>query len=143
MKFGSARHMELVERRIELLRSLLREEEEWRRAYLAMNLEAAERHSADEEAICYQIRAIDAELNASPSNLAKPSPVAAKASVGKPPRTAENAVSFEQKLRLFAQQMASLQLELQRSNQLKQAILRRSKRTISALRNLFDSHAAT
>jgi hypothetical protein len=133
MKFGSAKYLELIEGRLELLRTLVRKEAEWRSAFIASNLRDSERCTADEEVICECIRVLDKEIA---SIQAK----GRESSASKPPVV--NPV-LDSRICAALGQMAVLHLDLKHSNDTRRAILRRSKVTINALRNLFNSYAPT
>lgn len=128
MKSGTTRCFEHIEDRLQLLRKLIRTEEEWRGAFVRLNLHDSERCSADAELICEAIRILDKEISswqASSSKSLEPDPVT------------------DQRIRIALGQMAVLHLELKRTNEINMAILHRSKVTINALRNLFNSLAPT
>lgn len=123
-----ARHLELVESRLELLQRLMRTAEEWRGAFIRLNLNDCERCSADQELICDRVRILDQEIASLVAN-------ASKSIVADP--------HMDQRMRAALGQMAALRQDLQRSNEINVAILTRSKFTINALRNLFNSLAPT
>ena len=125
MKVGSKRFLELIECRVELLRTLIRTETEWRRAFIALNLREVERCTADQELVCQQIRTLDREIATLQAKSFEIDP------------------SVDQQARTALDRTVALHLDLKRSNDTKRAILRRSKFTIDALHNLFNSHAPT
>ena len=132
-KLESVKYLELLERRLELLQKLIRRGEQWRHAFVALNLSDSERCTADEEILCVQIRMLDTEIN---SLQAKGRSAGSSRSGGVDP-------VIDPGIRAAMGQMATLHLELKQSNETKRAILKRSKFTISALRNLFNSLAPT
>ena len=133
MKFQSSKVLELIESRLELLRALIQMEGAWRSAFIALKLRDSERCAADGELICERIRVLDREI-ASLQALGRESG-SAKSSAVDP--------AIDHRIDVALAQMESLQLDLKHSNRVKQAILRRSKFTLNALQNLFNSHAPT
>lgn len=143
MKVGYARYLELVERRLELLRVLIRLEAEWRGAFIGLNLELSERSVAEEEVVCGQIRIIDKELRTLEQNKFKTPPSTGKGpQAGSTEPIARDPV-LDPKILAAQERMLALQSELRRSNQTRRAILNRSKLTLNVLRNLFNSYAPT
>jgi flagellar biosynthesis/type III secretory pathway chaperone len=130
MKFGSVKHLELVERRLEMLRTLVRLEAEWRHAFIGMKIQDSQRCAAEQQILCDQICIVDREITLLQSGTVKQT-------------NPEVDPTSDAKTRAALAQMAALHLELQRANQIKRAILRRSKSTIDALHNLFNSFAPT
>jgi len=143
MKFSYPRCLELVERRLELLRALVRAEDEWRRAFIALNMQGSEHCTADAEVICGQIRTLDREISLLQASRSDQATSTSKGPRISSPKTSEVDPTIDRRIRLALGQMAALHLDLRRSNQIKQALLRRSKLTINALRNLFNSYAPT
>jgi len=143
MKVGYAKYLELVERRLELLRALIRLEAEWRGAFIGLKLERAERCVAEEEVLCEQIRVVDKAITTLKQNQFKtPPPMGKGPDVGSNKPLTIDPVLYPRILAAL-ERMEALHLELRRSNRTRQAILRRSKLTMNALRNLFNSYAPT
>jgi hypothetical protein len=143
MKSGSAKVLELIERRLELVRTLIRMQGEWRAAFIGLKMDDSERCSAEEEILCKQIHVLDqqiASLQADHAKSPKWSPAGTEIGSAKP---LEVDLAIEQKILAALGRMAGLQLELKRSNEIRRAILKRSELTINALRNLFNSYAPT
>jgi hypothetical protein len=143
MKSESARYLELVERRVSLLRALVRAETEWRRAFIGLDMQNAERCAADEEQLCANIRTIDSDIATLQANQSKRSGAGSNASEFSWPKTPDVDSRVHQSIRAALGQMMELHLDLKRANETRQAILRRSRYTVSALRNLFNSYAST
>lgn len=129
---ASAKVLQLLERRLELLRKLIRAGEEWRRAFIRLHLDESELRAADEELLCRQIGILDREIMA----LRSKEPEASSTNFQK-------TAPADSGIRAALAETAALHLELKQSNELKVAILKRSKFTINALRNLFNSLAPT
>jgi hypothetical protein len=143
MKSGCARYLKLVERRLELLRELVRLEAEWRAAFIGMDMKGSERCVAEENILCEQIRILDQEIATLQQNQLKPIPMIQKGlDAGSSPSLDSDPIIYP-KILAALERIAALQLELRRSNQTRRAILKRSKLTMNALRNLFNSYAPT
>jgi hypothetical protein len=143
MKFGCARYLELVERRLELLRAIVRLEAEWRGAFIGLKMEDSERLAAEQKILCEQIRTLDKEIVTLQGNQFKPAASIPKGhDLGSTKPFALDPILYPRILGAL-ERMAAVHLELKRSNQTRQAILKRSKLTMNALRNLFNSYAPT
>jgi hypothetical protein len=134
MKFECTRTLELLERRLELVRALIRVDAEWRLAFIALNLEQSERCAAEEERLSLEVRALDEEI-ASLDADRSPKPLHLQAT--------EMERTTDRRIHDALDRMLALHLELKRSNEIRKSILKRSKITLNALRNLFNSHAST
>jgi hypothetical protein len=130
MKSASIRYLELLESRLELLQKLVRSEEEWRTAFVRLNLHDSERCSADQELICDRISYLDKQISTLPARSSESG-------------EAEVDPAIDPRIRAALGRMAALRLGLKRTNETNTAILQRSKVTINALRNLFNSLAPT
>jgi len=132
MKIERAKILELLERRLELVRALIRVGAEWQRAFIGWNLDLSERCAAEEMRLCDQIRVLDVEMAALEA-----------ASLPAPSEPLEIDRAAARKIRDARDRMRAVQLELKRSNELRRCILKRSKITLNALHNLYNSHAPT
>jgi len=133
----------LLERRLELVRALIRLGAQWRQAFIAWNLDHSERCAADEERLSMQILALDMEIasHAAPRSLSAEGNPSARAGLAAP--LADLNVNTDRKIREVVDRMRALHLELKQSNEIRKSILKRSKITMNALRNLFSSLAPT
>ena len=141
MKFERARTLELLERRLELVRALIRVDAEWRRSFIGLNLDESERCAAEEERLSEQISAIDKEitsLEVARSQRVESNPARREV---RAPQPVEVDPVTDRKIHASRDRMKALHLELKRSNEIRKSILKRSKITLNALRNLFNSHA--
>jgi hypothetical protein len=121
MKFERAKTLELLQRRLDLLGDLIVAGAQWRRAFIAMQLDQSERCLAGELRLAAQVYALDKEI-----------------------ATIEGLDQItDREICEVLERTKSVQLELTQSNELRKSILKRSKITISALRNLFNSHSAS
>jgi hypothetical protein len=132
MKSPSANYPHLLDRRLELLRMLVRKGEEWREAFIGLNLELSQLCAADEEIFCEQICALDRQIAKFESKQSSPAN-----------RMVDADPAIDSKILATMQLMKALHLELNRSNEIRRSILRRSQLTMNALRNLFNSYAPT
>ena len=135
--------MELLERRLTLLGSLIQTLEAWRKAFIGFDLQNAEQRIAEEEQLCRIIQTLDAEIATLQARRAE--------RAGLPPRRgeldwpwgSETSGGLHERARTTLIRMVAAQNELRRLNAVNQAILRRSRQTVNALRNLFISYAPT
>jgi hypothetical protein len=121
MKFERAKSLEFLNRRLELVRELIRAGAEWRRSFIAMRLDQSERSLSEEVRLAGQIYALDQEI-------AKMDGLYEVADL-------EICEALER--------TTVLNRDLMHSNEIRKSILKRSKITINALRNLYNSHSAT
>jgi hypothetical protein len=131
MNSGSQKLLELAERRLELLRTLVRLEADWRRAFVALQMQESQRFVAEEEVFCEQIRMLDREI------------ILVQANLPKQPANIDLDPEMQRRMTFAIEQMTALHADLKRSNDTRLAILKRSKVTINALNNLFNSFAPT
>jgi hypothetical protein len=135
--------LELLERRLELVRALIRLGAQWRRAFIDWNLDHSEQCAAEEEKLSRQILALDMEIASHEGRrLPRSDQNAAVHSAGAA-KSLEMNWHTDRKIREVLDRMRALHLELKQSNEIRKSILRRSKITMTALRNLFNSHAPT
>jgi hypothetical protein len=132
MKIERAKTLELLGRRLELVRALVRVGAEWQRAFIGWKLDLSERCASEEIRLCDQIRVLDVEMAALEA-----------ASLPALSDPLEMDRSTARKIRDARDRMRALQLELKRSNEIRRCILKRSKITLNALENLYNSHAPT
>ena len=143
MNLERARTLELLGRRMELVRALIRLGAQWRRAFIELNLEQSERCAAEEEKLSLQIFDLDTEialLEAARSPRIQPNPESREI---RSAATAEQEPHTDRKIRDVLDRMKALHVELKQSNEVRKSILKRSEITLNALRNLFNSHAPT
>jgi hypothetical protein len=135
--------LELLERRLELVRALIRLGAQWRRAFIDWNLDHSEQCASEEEKLSRQVLALDIEIA---SHGPRPVPCSEQDVASLSASAAERAEMdwhTDRKIREVLDRMRALHLELKLSNDIRKAILNRSKITMTALRNLFNSHAPT
>lgn len=143
MKSESARYVELLERRLTLLASLIQTLEAWRKAFIGFDLQTAEQRIAEEEQFCRTIQTVDAEIANLQARRAERAVLAPQTGELAWPEGSETGAGLRERALAALNRMAAAQNELRRLNEGNQAILRRSRQTVNALRNLFISFAPT
>jgi hypothetical protein len=127
----SKHRLKLLERRLALFESLTKALTEARPDFIAMDLGAIELRIVEQQDLCGQIASLDAEITRAQS--------AAFPTTGKSSQTSQE----DQQIQAALARVAEAQAEVRRLNDAHQAMLRRSRRTVNALLNLFSSHAVT
>ncbi len=135
--------MEFLERRLTLLGSLIQTLEAWRKAFIGFDLQNAEERIAEEDQLCRIIQALDAEIANLQARRAEREGLAPRTGELGWPRGSETGGGSHERALAALNRMATAQNELRRLNEVNQAILRRSRHTVNALRNLFISYAPT
>jgi hypothetical protein len=143
VKSESARYVELLERRLTLLGALIQTLEEWRKAFIGFDLQKAEQRIAEEEQLCRIIQALDAEIANLQARRAERAGLALRAGELGWPWGSEAGAGLREHALAALNRMAAAHNELRRINDINQAILRRSRQTVNALRNLFISYEPT
>jgi len=143
MKSESVRYLGLLERRLALLDSLSKTLAESRGQFISMDLEAIGIRIVEQEQLCAQIRSLDTEITSAQVRCAERAGM----------RPCRDAISWldlrdgdtgqHEQIRLALGRIAVAQAELKRLNDAHQAMLRRSRRTVNVLLNLFNSYAPT
>jgi hypothetical protein len=135
--------LELLQRRLELVRALIRLGAQWRLAFINWNLDQSEHCAAEEEKLSRQILALDMEIASHQGHRLSQSEQNAAAHSAIAPASVETDWQKDHRIRDVLEQMRALHFELKQANEIRKSILRRSKITMTALRNLFNSHAPT
>jgi len=135
--------VELLERRLTLLGSLIHTVQEWRKAFIGFDLQNAEQRIAEEEQLCALIQTLDAEITNLQARRAERAGLAPRTGELGWPWGSETGTGLRERALGALTRMAAAQNELRRLNEGNQAILRRSRQTVNALRNLFISYAPT
>jgi len=141
VKSDSARYLNLLEQRLELLRSLTKTLAASRSDFVAMDLNAIERGIQEQEQFCTQIRSLDAEITRIQVGCAERANLHPCSDAIAWPGSNDSSPNRDERIQLTLGRVAEAQAELKRLNDAHQAMLRRSKRTVQVLLNLFDSHA--
>jgi hypothetical protein len=143
VKSESARYVELLERRLTLLGSLIHTVEAWRKAFIGFDLQTAEQRIAEEEQFCRIIQTLDSEIANLQARRAERAGQALRTGELGWLRDSETGAGLHERALAALNRMAAAQSELKRVNEVNQAMLRRSRQTVNALRNLFISYAPT
>jgi hypothetical protein len=141
VKSESQRYLGLLEQRLSLLNSLSKTLTASRADFISMDLEAIEGRIQEQECVCTEIRNLD--------NLITSAQVRCSNLTGQVPRTSEiywadgarNDADLGEQIRGTMQRLAAAQTELKRLNDAHQAMLRRTRRTVGVLLNLYRSYA--
>ena len=123
----STRYLNLLERRLDLLGTLTMALKESRNDFIAMDLSGMERRIAEQEQLCSRIRSLDSEISSVQARCA------GRAGL----------LDGDMQIRTALGRISAAQLELKRANDTHQAMLRRSRRTVQVLLNVFNSLAPT
>lgn len=138
----SARYLKLLEHRLGLLSALTDVLRQSRDCFVLTDLSAMERSIAEQAQLCARIRLLDTEISSTQARCAERIGQAAPAgTIGSP--TLPDAHSGHEQIRVVLSRIAAAQSELKKINDAHQSMLRRSRRTVQVLLNLFDSFAPT
>jgi hypothetical protein len=136
-------YLRLLERRLALLDSLTKTLADSRADFVALNLDAMHTRIGDQQRFCAQIQALDGDITSAQMRCAKWCSQRPRASeIWWPELDGDDAVAGE-RIRAAMQRIAAAQAELKRLNDTHRALLRRSRRTVGILLNLFQSYAPT
>ncbi|MGA2509768.1 MAG: flagellar export chaperone FlgN [Candidatus Acidiferrales bacterium] len=143
MTSESTRYLKLLERRLDLLGALSDTLAKSRTDFVSMDLGAMERRIAEQEQFCKQIRSLDADITNAQVRCAQSAGLRpCTDAISWPPATGGD-VRQDEQIQITLGRIAAAQVELKRINDSHQAMLRRSKRTVQVLLNLFNSFAPT
>lgn len=142
MTADRTRFLRLLERRLDLLGALTAVVTDSRNDFIAMDLPAMERRIAEQEQLCSQIRSLDFEISrAQNSCSANVSPLASPGAGPVSRSSNGDQADTNQEVRVVVSRITAAQIELKRANDVHQAMLRRSRRTVQVLLNVFNSLA--
>lgn len=143
MTSESTRYLKLLERRLNLLGSLADTLAKSRNDFVSMDLGAMEQRIAEQEQFCKQIRSLDSDITTAQVRCAKNAGLLPCMDAISWPSTPGSDATQDEPIRVMLGRIATAQSELKRINDAHQATLRRSKRTVQVLMNLFNSFAPT
>ena len=143
MKAESERYWQLLERRLSLLDALSQTLAASRADFIALDLETIRTRIREQEQFCLQIRTLDDDITQAQIRCAKLAGVPSPSGEICWPSPAGTDPALAAKIRETMQRVAAAQGTLQQLNDAHQALLRRSRRTVHVLLNLFQSHAPT
>jgi FlgN protein len=127
----STRLLKLLERRLDLLGTLTVALQESRNDFVAMDLGGMERRIAEQEQHCARIRSLDSEISSLQAHYAGRA------------KSLDGDANNDEQIRVTLARISAAQCELKRANDAHQAMLRRSRRTVQVLLNVFNSFAPT
>jgi len=140
----STRYLKLLERRLDLLCALADTLAKSRNDFVSVDLGAMERRIAEQEQVCKQIRSLDADITSAQVRCAESAGLRpCTDAISWPPTRGGDAAQQDEQIRIMLGRIAAAQTQLKRINGAHQAMLRRSKRTVQILLNLFNSFAPT
>jgi hypothetical protein len=141
-KSEAARYLHLIEKRLALVRDLRDVLLKSRDAIVAMNLEETDRRTSEQERLCAQIRATDANLAAAQSARAQQSGRAKQFGLSWLSSQADDPAILV-KIRESMGALGELQIEVRKINAVNRSLIRRSSRTLNALVNFVNRFAPT
>ena len=141
-KSEAARYLYLIERRLALVRELRDVLVKSREAIVAMNLEETDRRTAEQERLCAQIRAVDANLAAAQAQRAQQPGRAKQLGLSWVSSQADDP-AIVTKIREAMAALGELQIEVRKINAVNRSLIRRSSRTLNALVNFVNRFAPT
>jgi hypothetical protein len=131
-------YLALLERRLSLLRLLAQEFVDCRKQFVALDLDGMHRRISEQEELCRQIQRLHPAIHALQKTCALHLGLENHGEGGNP----DNA-EWAERLSRVMQDLAKAQAEVGRLNQIHEAYLRRSRRTISVLMNFIGRYAMT
>ena len=131
-------YLELLERRLSLLRLLAQEFVDCRKEFVALDLDGMYRRISEQEELCRQIQRLHPAIHALQQTCATHLGWESRGAAG----NSENAERAE-RLALVMQDLGKAQAEVGRLSHIHAAYLRRSRKTISVLMNYIGNYAMT
>lgn len=141
MKSESQRYLALLEQRLSLLEALCKTLAASRADFVSMDLPAMQSRIQEQECLCGEIRTLDARITSVQVRCAALAGVAPHTSEIYWPDSGSSDPGLSQRMGATMQRVAAAQAELKRLNDAHQAMLRRTRRTVGVLLNLFHSYA--
>jgi hypothetical protein len=141
-KVETKRYIELLKRRAASLRLMAKDLHECRESFTRMDLEAIREHISYQKSLCSEIRGLDDELGVLRRQLAAEGGLAPEETSSAPFATALDADSATQ-LRQVTDDLAVVQKGVRRLNHVHAGLLRRSRRSINVLINVFANCAGS
>ena len=130
--------LDLLEKRLSLLRLLAQEFVECRKEFVALDLDGMYRRISEQEELCRQIQRMHPAIQALQQTCAK------QLALDQPrAREIPENAAWAERLNRVVRELGSAQAEVMRLNQIHAAYLRRSRRTIDVLMNFVGGYAMT
>ena len=137
----SERYLALLEKRLSLLESLSTTLRAARADFVALDLDAIHAGLREQERFCTQIRALDGDITQAQVRCAKLAGLPASTNEIHWPAAAQVNPALACRIQETLRRVASAQAQLKRVNDAHQCLLRRSRRNVQALVNLFQGYA--
>lgn len=139
----STQYLKLLERRLNLLRSLTESLTASRKDFIAMDLAAIERRNAEQEQLCSRVRNVDAELSALQAHLAQKAGVKLLGGVISWLGSADGDKKQDDRIYAALEAVSREQNDLKSVNDAHKAMLAGSSRMTQLLHNFYTSFAPT
>ena len=137
----SQRYLALLEKRLSLLESLSKTIRSAQADFIALDLDAIHVRLREQERFCAQIRALDGDITLAQLRCAKLAGLPAATNEICWPATAQTNPLLSNKIKDTMCRVAFAQAQLKRLNDAHQCLLRKSRRNVQALVNLFQAYA--
>ena len=135
MKNEVHRYLDLLERRHSVLTLLVEGLRDSRGAFIGLNLDAIQQHTAEQGDLCTEVRFLDEEMKDVKGKLAVEYHLDER-TVGSESLAKQLDPDTARRLRLLLQGLESIQAEVRRLNRVQAELLRRSRRSIHVLMNV-------
>jgi hypothetical protein len=136
-------YLNLLERRLGLLRALTDSLSASRKDFIAMDLAAIERRNAEHEQLCARVRTVDAELSTLQAHLAQKAGVKLLGGVISWLGSADGDKKQDERIYAALEAISSAQNELKTVNNAHKAMLSGSSRMTQLLQNFYTSFVPT
>jgi hypothetical protein len=138
----SKQYLALLEKRLLLLEALSSKLTAARADFIALDLDSIHTGLREQERICVQIRVLDSDISRTQLRYSKLVGLPARQNeISWPADTADSENAVANKIHGTMLRLAAAQAQLKRVNDTHQCLLRRSRRSVQALLNLFQSYA--
>lgn len=138
----SKKYLALLEKRLSLLDALSSTLLAARADFIALDLDSIHARLREQETFCTQIRALDGDISRAQLRYAKLAGLPARQNeIYWPAATSDSEDEVANKIHSAMLRLAAAQTQLKRVNDTHQSLLRRSRRNVQALLNLFQSYA--
>lgn len=141
LRSESERYLTLLEKRLSLLEFLSSELRFAQADFVGMDLDAIHARLREQERFCARIRSLDSDITQAQVRCAKLAGLPPVTNEIFWPASAQLNSSLANRIRESMRRVASAQEQLKRVNEAHQCLLRKSRRNVQALVNLFQSYA--
>lgn len=138
----SKQYLALLEKRLSLLDTLSTTLTAARADFIALDLDSIHTRLREQERLCTHIRALDSDISRAQLRYAKLVGLPERQNeISWPAAAANSEDAVTNKIHHTMLRLAAAQTQLKRVNDAHQSLLRRSRRNVQALLNLFQSYA--